>query len=79
MPLASEKEQSCKVAGYSICVAKRKIKTLGRVRGNANALSVQEWQVDLIGGCDAPIELSTERKEWQDSLVGSKGPASATP
>ena len=79
MPLATEKEQSYEVASYSICVAKRKIKTLRRVRGDANALLLQEWQADAIGGCDAPIEPSIERKEWQGSLVGNKGPATATP
>ena len=79
MPLAIEKEQSYEAAGYSKCVAKRKIKTLRRVRGDANALLLQEWQDDAIGGCDAPIEPSTERTEWQGSLEGSMDPATATP
>ena len=79
MPLAIEKEQSYEAVGYSICVAKRKIETLRKVRGNANALLLQEWQDNVIGGCDAPIELSIERKEWHSSLVGSKDLATATP
>ena len=79
MPLATEKEQSYEAAGYSICAAKRKIETLMKVRGDANALPLQEWQDVATGGCDVPIEPNTERKEWQGSLVGNRGPATATP
>ena len=79
MPLTTKKEQSYEAAGYSKCVAKRKIKNLRRVHGDATALPLQEWQDNVIGGCDAPIEPSTNRTEWQGSLEGSRGPATATP
>ena len=50
-----------------------------KVRDDANALPLQEWQDVAPAGCVAPVELNTERKEWQGSLVGNRGPATTTP